>query len=106
MSLEVFEDLIGDVKKEMHKLEFDALLRKCRETLGMRAYNVAEFMGITPARLKLLETGKFCSAPEKHEIKMLEKLWGIPSDVWKNKAEQFIETNVSAKKIRRRYAGK
>lgn len=103
MTLVVFEDLLNDVKKEMHKLSFEELLRRCRETLGLRAYNVAEFMGVTAPRLKALELGTFASMPDRHEIQMLEKIYGINEDIWKTKAQQSIDERIKSKKIRRRY---
>ena len=103
MSLVVFEDLLNDVKKEMHKQSFDELLRNCREVLGIHAYNVAEFMGITAPRLKSLERGSFCSMPDRHELQMLEKIYGIPEDVWKTKAQKSLDERIKSKKIRRRY---
>lgn len=104
MALVVFEDLLNDVKLEMHKLSFDELLRKCREVLGIHAYNIAEFMGVTAPRLKSLERGSFCTMPDRHEFIMLEKIYGIPQEVWKAKAQQSLDERIKDKKIRRRYA--
>lgn len=104
MALVVFEDLLNDVKSDMHKLAFDELLRRCREVLGIHAYNVAEFMGVTAPRLKSLERGSFCTMPDRHELQMLEKIYGIPEEVWKSKAQQSLDERIRDKKIRRRYA--
>jgi len=103
MALVVFEDLLNDVKRDMHKLTFDELLRRCREVLGIHAYNVAEFMGITAPRLKSLERATFCTMPDRHEFHMLEKIYGIPEDVWKTKAQHSLDERIKDKKIRRRY---
>jgi transcriptional regulator with XRE-family HTH domain len=84
-------------------MSFDELLRSCREVLGIHAYNVAEFMGITAPRLKTLERGVFCSMPPRHELKMLEKIYDIPEEIWKVKAQDLLDKNVKQKKIRRRY---
>jgi len=103
MSLVVFEDLLNDVKTEMHKFTFDELLRKCREVLGIRAYNAAEFMGITAPRLKSLELGNFTGMPARHELQMLEKIYGIDQEIWKTKAQDFLKENVAGKRVRRKY---
>lgn len=103
MSLVVFEDLLNDVKKEMHALTFDGLLRRCREVLGIRAYNAAEFMGITAPRLKSLELGNFTGMPDRHELQMLEKLYGIHEDIWKAKAQKDLQERVQGRKVRRKY---
>lgn len=100
MPLIVLEDainpLMGDVKEKI----FGDVIRDARDALGMKLYRAAEFVGITPARLKNLETGYFRLMPSEGELIALSKLYDLSYNTLYAKAKERVEHHGRAKKVR------
>jgi transcriptional regulator with XRE-family HTH domain len=94
------EEAIKPVYEELDKFEFGEMLRVAREAVGLKLYRVSEFLGISPARLKNLETGYFRTMPVEAEIEAIAKLYDIKYSVVKQKAQDHVDEHTRAKKVR------
>lgn len=100
--MEILEELIGEVHEIVPTLPFDEILRRCREAIGMFAYAAAEILDISAYRLKILESGSFRTMPSKKELRILSKLYGIPEEVLKYKAQEHVD-GLKFKRVKKKY---
>jgi transcriptional regulator with XRE-family HTH domain len=96
MQIKQIEDA---VKKVLDSgMGFAETLRECRETMGIKRYRAAEFVGITKERLRNLELRFFRGMPREEELRSLSNFYGIGYDELKQKAEECISTGYHYKK--------
>ena len=100
MPLTIFEDALQPVRAGQRKEDFDALLRNCREALGVKQYRAAEFIGITHGRLKNLESGYFRDMPSNSELIALSRLYDLNINLLQLKAREHCEERCRRRKER------
>jgi transcriptional regulator with XRE-family HTH domain len=91
MVLRYFEVEIEKILVHADTLSFDQLIRACRECLGLMQCKAAEFIGIIPNRLKLLEQGSFSSMPSPMELANLSRLYDIKLSYLEEKALEHVQ---------------
>lgn len=102
MTLDIFEELLREAHKNIDELSFDEILRDSRDALGILAYAVADILGIPQYRLKLLESGMFRQVPPLRELRIFSKLYGVPLEVLKEKAEAHVD-QFRSKRLKKRH---
>lgn len=100
MPLIVLEDAINPLMGDVKEKYFGEVIRDARDALGMKLYRAAEFVGITPARLKNLETNYFRVMPSEGELIALSKLYDLSYNTLYSKAKERVEYHGRAKKVR------
>lgn len=100
MPLIVLEEAMKPVYKAVDKLDFAELIRSAREAVGLKGYKAAEFMGISPARLKNLETGYFRVMPTEAELNAIAQLYDLKLSTIKVKAKEHVNERERAKKVK------
>lgn len=90
MVLKFFEIEIEKILEHSSAMEFSELIRACREALGLMQCKAAEFIGIMPNRLKILEQGAFSQMPSSHELAGLSRLYDIKLSYLEEKAERHV----------------
>jgi hypothetical protein len=91
MGLHVLERSLRDVQQNAESMDFATLIRSARDSIGLKSYRAAEFVGICPARLKNLEVGYFRSPLSEGEIKGFSMLYDLPENVVRKKVDEHIE---------------
>ena len=86
MSLRYLEIELEKMLVHADMLSFDQLIRGCRSCIGIMQFRAAEFMGIFPNRLKVLEQGTFTSMPSHREIAAISRLYDIKISYLEEKA--------------------
>lgn len=70
--------------------DFPDFLRIVRKMHGMNRRYVCQDVSITETRLYYLETGQFKKTPEKEELILIGKFYGIDPDQLMRKVNKFI----------------
>ena len=95
-----FEQILNELKLEMHDMTFSETVREARDRLGLLQYRAAQHMKMPMPRLKNLETGYFRDMPTTAEINEICDFYELPRDKMVRKAQQHILKHVKRKKIR------
>ena len=95
-----FDQIINELKLEMHNMTFSETIREARDRLGLIQYRAAQHMKMPKARLKNLETGYFRDMLSSSEIWDICDFYDLPKDKMTRKAQQHIEKRTRDKKIR------
>ena len=82
--------LLKSLDQEVESMSFSETIRHARDTLGLRQYKVAIHLGISPGRLKNLETGYFRVMPRDEEIGKLSAYYHLSRGMLEEKAEKHV----------------
>ena len=100
MKLKMIEEAMQLVHDKIDHLNFPDLMFLCREAIGMKQYKASEFLKISLARVKNLETGNFRDMPPPYQVKAFALLYGIEYKVLVHKAKKYVESRVLSRKVK------
>lgn len=100
MTVSTLDSQVRKVAQRLGELDFSGILRATRDALGLKLYKAAEFMGMSPARLKNLESGCFRILPSEGEIVAASLLYRIPVEQLRDKAYEHVQKRKRALKVK------
>lgn len=90
MNLNTLEEALKEIVDNFDELGFAEGIHRAREVIGMKLAAAADFVGVTPNRLKNLESEMFRQMPCKGELLGISHLYGIPYKNLEEKAKSFV----------------
>lgn len=77
MSLYLVQKKLSQTIEENQNQSFSDLLKQCRKTLGMKQFNISEFLGMPYYRYRCLENGIFSLLPTTLEMLCICDFFGF-----------------------------
>jgi len=91
MALDMLNQEIKKVTKDIEDKTFGDILRECRKALGLKLTKASILLGILAYRLNQLEIGFFRKMPKDYELEVISKMYGIDRKMLEKKAEEYVE---------------
>lgn len=98
--MKYFEDLVKNICSQSQLLSFPDLLYLVREAIGIRQFKVAEHLGISLHKYRILEEGDFRKQPDEQILIRLSDIYGIPLKLLCKKLEEHISEKAKPKKAK------
>ncbi|NGX36896.1 MAG: hypothetical protein K1000chlam2_00041 [Chlamydiae bacterium] len=103
MAFPVLEEAIEPLRKQMNECDFPTIIRDARESIGLKQYRAAEFIGVTCNRLKNLESGYFRDVPALSVLAAIARLYDFNPNLLEEKAVKFCDKSSIRRQNRNKY---